>query len=72
MGWIIGKWDGMRRFFVEAGNPVVFVDRDDAKSGCFFDGDVDGTDHHIRAFGDEPMEHLCIVHFVHMVARKDQ
>ena len=62
----------MRRLFIEAGNPVVFVHRDDSEAGGFLDGNVDGADDRIRALGDEPMVHLRIVHLVNVIAGEDQ
>ena len=37
-----------------------------------FDRNIDRADHDIGAFGDQPMEHLHIVHLVDMVAGEDE
>ncbi len=37
-----------------------------------FDRNIDRADHGIGAFGDQPMEHLHIVHLVDMVAGEDE
>ena len=69
---IVGERNGIRRFFVEPGNPIVFVHGDDPEARGFLDGAVDGSDDRLRPRCDEPVLHLRVVPLVDVVARENQ
>ena len=68
----LGIDGGCAGFSIEVRNPEIFIHMDDAESMGIFDRNIDRADHGIGAFGEQPMEHLHIVHLVDVVARQDE
>jgi len=62
----------MSRLFDEVRNPKIFIHMDDAESMGIFDRDIDRAHYGIGALGEQPMEHLHIVHLVDMVTGQDE
>ena len=65
--------DGTRllRFFLETGDPFLFVDRDDAEAARLFDGHLDSR----QRGGSVPLvvkaQHSRVIHFVDVIARQN-
>ena len=72
VGRIVGDRWGVRRLLDEVRNPEILIHVDHAESMGLFDWNIDRADHGIGAFGDQPMEHLHIVHLVDMIAGEDK
>ena len=72
VGRIVGNRRRVSRLFDKVRNPEILIHMDDAESMGIFDRDIDRADHGIGAFGDQPMEHLHVVHLVDMVAGKNE
>ncbi len=72
MGRISGDRCGVLRFFIEVVDPEILVHVDHAESIGLFDRNIDRADDGIGPFGEQPVEHLRIVHLVDVVAGEDE
>ena len=68
MGRIVGDRRRVSQLLFKVRNPEFLIHAHHAESMGLFDRNIDRADHGIGVFGDQPMEHLHIVHLVDMVA----